>query len=290
MNHRKVIIGLVAAALIGSAGVAAQDQVDDAGESAFSALGPLTGGDAQEEVVEGHTVYTEIVNQQGSEQAAVVVNVENRSQGQVLWFDDTFLHQEEQAAACGGSVWATHSQGVLLSDKSLYEADVTYSIDTPQDNWLVTEFEGPDESVLTRAWAAEVKCPVEGEPYVADGFDGTGFPTYDAANSDPDATPEDVDPLPYNAILWFEFGSGHLGPYQSAFGQANFGENGADSETHDTTEGNSHPYNFDADQPAANHNHSTALISVYYLDQDNVDHGTVDFENNENFAEWHEHP
>lgn len=320
MNHRKVIIGLIAASLIGSAGVAAQT-VDGTAESAFTALGPLTGGDAQDEVVEGHTVYKKIVNQKGSEQAAVVVNVVNQTRGQVLWFDDSFLHQTQRSAACGGSVWATHSQGVLLPNRgTLYSEDKTYEIETPQRNtdgtedWLITEFEGPDRSTLTRAWAVEVACSGDGDAFVATGG-GDGFHTYVDPNSGCDDTSDDGDPatdahcpsdvatedpgpaggvdgigLEYNAVLWFEFGGGHLGPFQGGFAQANFGQGGTDSETHDTTEGNSHPYNPVEDEPAANHNHSTARISLYYLDQDEVPHGTVDFHNDEAFDTFHPHP
>lgn len=324
MNIRKVMIGLMAAALVGSFGGAAQNI--GAGEAVGSAASFVKGSDATDEIVEGHTVYQKIDQGGETEQAAIAVLIENETKGQVLWFDDSFLHQPARELACGGSVWATHSQGVLLPSNQ-YTADKTYSITSPAENnagtvtWTITEFEGPDNSPLTRAWAVEVDCFATNPD---EGYLTGPFPTYCGPNGgvddcsvdgDPatDAnSPSDVGELEYNALLWFEFGFGHLGPVQQFVEPAQFGcENtddgdgdgtndgtadspcGADAETHDTTEGNSHPYNpdeaaeADGGEPAPIHSHSTAQIDLYYLEEDNVDHGTVDFTNN--LGGFHEH-
>lgn len=336
MNFRKITIGLVALALIGSIGAAAQVPNVNEGDTARSAdfFGLFESPDGEDQVVEGHTVYTELENRKNkfNPQAAVVVNVQNvtSNQGEVLWFDDSFLHQVGAAGtgpACGGSVWATHDDGVLLSDRSNYVPDKTYNIQDPENavTWVVTEYEHPPNVVsesaadddLTRAWAVEIQTDTRNGPddctaYTADGTGGGSgdgsLDTYPGPNGGDDTTPSDVSALEYNALLWFEFGSGHL----EADGSVQFGCNnvdegdgdgtndhnvdtpcGAQAESHDTTEGNSHPYNYeesteaDGGEPAPIHNHTTAQISLYYLEDQGLATSDNTFDNTP--GGFHEH-
>jgi hypothetical protein len=323
MNFRKVIIGLMAAALVASLGVTAQTLGGPLNDVDF--VGRIENPDEREQVVEGHTVYEKIENRQGNNQAAVVVFVQNQTRGDVLWFDDSFLHQAGNTPACGGSVWATHEGGLLLSDRSQYIPDKTYVIEDPENplEWRVTEYEGPTGflGAETRAWAVEVQFDTvtnedtddeECTAYFADGIpagsDGDGvFETadtdaaYSGTNGDPDATPPTVEGFNYNALLWFEFGFGHL---QGEDEVKEFGDGGADSETHSTAEddgsasnspqeGNSHPYNTgeageaDGGEPAERHNHTAVNIQLYYLNDEGLTESDDTFSNT--LGGFHEH-
>lgn len=311
MNFRKVFIGLMAAAMVTSLGVTAQTLGGDELRTVDDAtVGVIDDPDDREQVVEGHTVYTKIDNPQGNPQAAVVVFVENQTRGDVLWFDDSFLHEADNNPACGGSVWATHEQGVLLENKGEYQPDKTYVIDDPENavTWRVTEYEFPGATGLlaeTRAWAVDVQVKTkagvnECTAFFADGITRDGgdsgdgvFETYPGPNGGSDAKPPDVPGFRYNALLWFEFGFGHLqeGTDTKEFGcNPSTGVCGEDAESHKTAsgdpdereppqddanetsdfEGNSHPYNTgeanedDGGEPAPIHTHPTANIALYF--------------------------
>lgn len=301
MNVKKLIAVFAIALVVGSttavaAGHGLVDLALDADEIRAT-------GDETEQLVEGHTVYAEIVNRNASDEqaAAVAVYVENRTRAveNVLWFDDSFLHKVEQnkrAPACGGTVWAMPS-GVPFPGPNALEtlgAAETYKIDDPNGkSWLVNAYgvgidadgDGVDDADLgIAAWSVEVDCPALGTPYQTSDLQSDDF------------LAPDVGVLDYNAVLWFFMDDVDkvINKGAPAVHGVNVtdvdgdGDNDADT-PQPTTQGNSHPYNPADTNPAELHTHRTAYIDLYYESFDDIAELTPTFDNNEDFGCWHDH-